>query len=56
MDLHELPFAKIIILQDDLAEVLIDEGVVMNAQMVAQYHEFLLSHLQAPFALLINKL
>ena len=27
----------------------------MNAQMVAQYHEFLLSHLQAPFALLINK-
>ena len=55
MDLHELPFAKIIILQDDLAEVLIDDGVVMDAEIVEQYHEFLLSHLQAPFALLINK-
>jgi len=55
MDLHELPFAKIIILQDDLAEVLIDDGVVMNAEIVEQYHEFLLSRLRAPFALLVNK-
>lgn len=55
MDLHELPFAKVIILQGDLAEVLINDGVVMNTEMVEQYHDFLLSHLRAPFSLLINK-
>lgn len=55
MDLHELPFAKIIILREDIAEVMIDEGVQMNKEMVEQYHDFLLSHLRAPFSLLINK-
>ena len=55
MELHELPFAKIIILEDNLAEVVIDEGVIMNVEMVDQYHDFLLSHLRVPFSLLINK-
>ena len=55
MDLYELPFAKIIILRDDIAEVMINDGVEMNVGMVEQYHSFLLSHLQAPFSLLINK-
>ena len=55
MDLYELPFAKIIILRDDIAEVMINEGVQMDANMVDQYHDFLLSHLRAPFSLLINK-
>lgn len=55
MDLHELPFAKIIILHDDIAEVMINDGVEMDAEMVQQYHDFLLSHLHAPFSLLINK-
>lgn len=55
MDLYELPFAKIIILRDDIAEVMINEGVQMDAGMVQQYHAFLLSHLQHPFSLLINK-
>jgi len=55
MDLHELPFAKIIILDDNIAEVMVNEGVTMDVEMVEQYHEFLLSHLRAPFSLLINK-
>ena len=55
MDLYELPFAKIIILRDDIAEVMINEGVQMDASMVEQYHAFLLSHLQHPFSLLVNK-
>lgn len=55
MDLHELPFAKIIILREDIAEVMIDDCVKMDVRMVEQYHNFLLSHLQAPFSLLINK-
>ncbi len=56
MDIHELPFGKIIILQEDVAEVIIDEGVEMNAPMVEEYHAFLLSHLSHPFSLLINKI
>lgn len=55
MELHELPFAKIIILRDDIAEVMINDGVKMNISMVEQYHNFLLSHLHAPFSLLVNK-
>jgi len=55
MDLHELPFAKIIILRYDIAEVMISDGVKMDKEMVEQYHDFLLSNLRAPFSLLINK-
>ena len=55
MDLYELPFAKIIILRDDIAEVMINEGIQMDLKMVQQYHDFLLSHLHPPFSLLINK-
>jgi len=55
VDLYELPFAKIIIIRDDIAEVIINEGVEMDAIMVEQYHDFLLSHLKHPFSLLINK-
>ena len=56
MDLFELPFAKIIILRDDLAEVMINDGIQMNMAMVEEYHSFLLSHLKSPFSLLINKI
>ena len=55
MELHELPYAKIIILQEDIAEVIIDDEVVMNEPMVDHYHDFLLSHLSVPFSLLVNK-
>lgn len=56
MELHILSFAKIVILKPDIAEVIINDGVVMDLAMVRQYHHFLISHLQAPFALLINKI
>ncbi|KXI28251.1 hypothetical protein [Paraglaciecola hydrolytica] len=56
MVLHSLGFAKIVLLADDIAEVIIDQGVVMDLSMVNRYHDFLLSHLQAPFSLLINKI
>lgn len=55
MKLYELPYAKVIILQDDIAEVIIDDEVVMDEAMVDHYHDFLRSHLSAPFSLLINK-
>ena len=40
MNLYELPFAKIIILRDDIAEVMINEGVIMDLAMVEQYNLF----------------
>lgn len=52
---YKLPFAEIIVLRDDIAEVLIHDGVEMDLRMVNQYHDFLLSHLQSPFSLLVNK-
>jgi hypothetical protein len=55
MDSYELPFAKINILREDIAEIIINDAVEMNMDMVDEYHEFLLSHLRAPFSLLINK-
>ena len=56
METYELPFATINILREDIAEVIVNEGVEMNVDMVQQYHDFLLSHLTPPFALLINKI
>ncbi len=52
----ELPFAKIFILHDDIAEVIVNEGIEMDVRMVEQYHDFLLSHLRPPFSLLVNKI
>ncbi|MFD2725516.1 hypothetical protein [Hyunsoonleella rubra] len=52
---YKLSFGTIIVLKDNLAEVIINEGVVMNEVMVDIYHDFLLSYLKAPFSLLINK-
>ena len=56
MDLYELPYAEIIILHDNIAEVMINEDVKMDLEMAEHYHEFLLSHLRPPFLLLINKI
>ena len=55
MKVHQLSFGEITILNPNLAEVIISEGIVMDLAMVGQYHAFLLKHLQSPFSLLINK-
>ena len=55
MKTHQLSFAKIIIIKDNLAEVIVDDGVLIDLKKVREYHEFLLTHLRAPFSLLVNK-
>lgn len=55
MKVYELSFATIKILRDDIAEVIVNQGIEMNKAMVDEYHTFLLSHLTAPFSLLITK-
>lgn len=54
METHRLPFGEIRILREDLAEVIINDGIVMDLAMVEKYHDFLLEHLTAPFSLLVN--
>ncbi|SFZ89229.1 hypothetical protein SAMN05428642_10162 [Flaviramulus basaltis] len=55
MKSYKLSFGTITILKNDLAEVIVDDGVVMDEVMVDEYHDFLLTNLDAPFSLLINK-
>jgi|SRR5690606_27019400 len=50
-----LSFATISILEKNLAEIIIDEGIIMDEVMVDEYHDFLLTNLTAPFSLIINK-
>ena len=56
MELHELPFGKIIILRKDVAEVIINEGIEMDHAMVEKFHNFILENLSVPFSLIINKI
>jgi len=55
MDLHELSFAKIIIHQNNIAEVIVNNEIEITKKIVDEYHRFLISYLQDPFSLLINK-
>lgn len=56
MNDHKLDFGRIIILQPDIAEVIINEGIEMDESMVDDYHDCLIKHLAAPFSLLVNKI
>lgn len=53
---EKLGFAEITILQENLAEVVVHQGVEITIDMVHTYHQFLLNNLVAPFGILINKL
>jgi len=56
MDQYELDFCRIILLRENIAEVIVNEGVEMDERMVDDYHALLCAKLSAPFSLLINKL
>lgn len=55
MKICNLSFGKIVILSKNLAEVIVNDGVVFDEVMVDEYHDFLLNSLEAPFSLIINK-
>ncbi|PIA79519.1 hypothetical protein BFR04_01355 [Gaetbulibacter sp. 4G1] len=55
MKICNLSFGKIVILSKNLAEVIVDDGVLIDEVKVAEYHDFLLNSLESPFSLLINK-
>jgi hypothetical protein len=55
MQEYRLSFGIIRMLSDRIAEVVVDEGIEMTLETVAEYHEFLLDHLPNPSGILINK-
>lgn len=50
-----LSFGEIVLISDSLAEVIVDEGIVMDEVKIDEYHDFLLTHLKSSFGLLVNK-
>ena len=55
MKTYNLSFGVITLLKANLAEVVIDEGIVFDMKMVKEYHAFLIEKLEVPISLLINK-
>jgi len=55
MELHKISFATISVLRNDLAEIMVDEGVDMDLAMVDEIHLSLLSIFTGSFSLLVNK-
>lgn len=53
---HNIGFADIIVLEDDLAEVVVNKNTEITLAMVHQLHQTLLDNLTAPFFLLVNKI
>lgn len=53
---HKLSFCRINKLGDRIAEVIVDEGVEVDMEMVAEYHRWIEENLEDPCGLLINKL
>lgn len=51
-----IEFAKIIILKNDLAEIIVEQYVEITLDMVHHLHQTLLDNLTAPFFLVINKI
>lgn len=55
MNSHRFSNGELILLQDDIAEVIADDGVEIDLVMIGEFHEFLINHVRAPFSLLVNK-
>jgi len=55
MEVIELSFGRIKVLEDDLAEVIVSEGVDVDIDMVNEIHNAFLSIFNKSFSLLINK-
>lgn len=55
MEIHQISFAKVCVLSNDLAEITVDSGADINLNMVNELHQLLLSLFCDSFSLLINK-
>lgn len=55
MEIHQISFAKICVLHNDLAEITVYNGADIDLIMVDEIHHYLLSLFSDSFSLLINK-
>lgn len=55
MESYKLSFGTILIIRNDLAEIIANEGILMDEIKVVELHDFLLDNLEASFSLLVNK-
>jgi len=52
---HNLSFAKVNILSENVAEVIVEQGVEISLEMSEEYNDFLTEKFPENFALLVNK-
>jgi len=53
---YELSFCSINMLDENIAEIIVNKSVEISIEMVEEYDEFLLTHFSSDFGLLINKI
>ena len=56
MSIHELSFCKAIILNPDLAEIIVDDGIEIDLEMMTEYHNWVSENLSNPCMILTNKI
>lgn len=56
MELYELPHAKIIKHSDDIAEVIVNQGVDYDLVMVEAYHQWLRENMLSPCYIMVNRI
>lgn len=52
---HQLSFAKVNILNENVAEIIVEQGVEISLEMSEEYDDFLTATFANNFALLVNK-
>ena len=55
MEQQRLSFTKIIKLDDNLIELIADEGVEIDIEMVKEFHDWCFKNLESSFGVLVNK-
>lgn len=55
MECHQLSFCTIKILRNDIAEVIINDGVEVDVKRLNEVESFLIRQLTPPFSLVMNK-
>ncbi len=55
LNIHKLSFATAKILEDDIAEIIVDSDIEINSKMVFEYHDWIKNNLPDPCFVLINK-
>ncbi|WP_448213615.1 hypothetical protein [Colwellia sp. MEBiC06753] len=53
---HQLSFARINIIADDIAEVIVNSHTIISLEMVEEYEQFLAEHFDDGFGLIINRI